>query len=70
MVTQQACQHDDDDVSSDTDALVQRRRGMLRRVHKYDIDDEQEPLWNNFTIKDVKGSLPYFTGDDKLPIVN
>jgi len=55
---------EEDDTFSDADSFCKQRR-IARRINR--CDDEGR-LRSYFTIKDVEGSLSYFTGDDKLPI--
>ena len=44
---------------SDIDVSIGRRQGISESVNR-------QSQRNNFTIKDVEGSLSYFIGDDKL----
>jgi len=57
-----AVRHIEDDELSDDDVPI----GWDKRAKH----EEQELVKNNFMIKDVEGSLSYFTGDEKLPIEN
>jgi len=47
------------DNGSDIDVSIGRRQGVSESVNR-------QSQRNNFTIKDVEGSLSYFIGDDKL----
>jgi len=57
---------ENDELSDNNVPIGQGHNRRIRRAKR----EEQEPLRNNFTIKNVEDSLSYFTGDDKLPIEN
>lgn len=64
------CKEEDSETrgTSDSDTSVERERSERRRRRSPDVHKRSRHIRSEFTIKDVEGSLIYFTGDDKLPI--
>jgi len=54
--------------TSDSDISVERGSSERLRRRPPDAHRRSRHVRSEFTIKDVEGSLTYFTGDDKLPI--
>jgi len=54
--------------TSDSDISVERGSSERLRHRPPDTHRRSRHVRSEFTIKDVEGSLTYFTGDDKLPI--
>lgn len=58
----------EEDESKTSDTSTKPEINQRNRRRNADVSSNSDYLHNNFTIKDVEGSLTYFSGDDKLPI--